>query len=56
MQVTEAVHNGGDSNISDVEVQDGREFTARIWNNWSSLRKTGRMSHNIKGQEMNLVR
>ena len=56
MQVSETVHDGRDSNISDVEVQDGREFTAWIWNNWSSLWKTGRMSHNIRGKEMNGVR
>ena len=55
MQIAETVHNGGDSNISDVEFQDGREVTARICNNWSSLRKTGRMSHYDKGEEMHLV-
>ena len=49
MEVAETVHDGGDSNISNVEVPDGREFKARILNNWSSLWTTGQMSHNITG-------
>ena len=55
MQIVETGDDGGDSNVFDVEVQHGREFTARIWNNRSSLRKTGRMSHYDRVEEMNLV-